>query len=191
MKIYDISKEFFSAQVFPGDPAPSQTPHYTIEKNGCNVTVLTMGSHNGTHMDAPTHFLTDAKTIDQVELEKCLGPCQVVKAEGTLDAQWVRQAMAGGVTRLLIGGKVEISVEAAKEMAALGLVFLGVEAMSVGPGEVHKALLGAEIALLEACVLADVPQGPYFLASLPLKLGALDGSPVRAVLIEGLGEVSA
>lgn len=187
MKIYDITKEMFAAEVFPGDPEPSHAPHYTIEKNGCNVTVLSLGSHNGTHMDAPTHFLKDARTIDQVDLDKCLGPCQVVKASGTLDGPWVEAALAGGVKRLLIGGPVEITREAAEKMAELGLDFLGIEAMSVGSGEVHRALLGGEIAILEACVLGDVPEGAYFLASLPLKLGALDGSPVRAVLMEVIG----
>jgi len=68
MKIYDLSKEVFTAAVFPGDPAPSHQPVLELSKgDGCNLTALTLGSHTGTHMDAPSHFVPGGKTIDQVD----------------------------------------------------------------------------------------------------------------------------
>ena len=83
MKIYDISKEVFSSTVFPGDPVPGHRPVSELAKGDlCNLTSLTLGSHSGTHMDAPCHFVAGGKTIDQVDLARCVGPCQVVEAQG-------------------------------------------------------------------------------------------------------------
>lgn len=191
MKIYDISKELFSASVYPGDPVPEKRPFSTWEQCGCNVTVLTLGSHNGTHMDAPRHFIKDGRTMDQLELEKCVGPCRVVRAQGGLNGSWVEEALTGGVKRLLIAGEIQLTLEAAEKMTALGLEFLGVESMSVGPvggdtGPIHRELLGHEVVLLEACVLDQVPEGRYFLVCQPLKMAGLDGSPARPLLLEDI-----
>ena len=76
-------------------------------------------------------------------------------------------------------------------MTALGLEFLGVESMSVGPvggdtGPIHRELLGHEVVLLEACVLDQVPEGRYFLVCQPLKMAGLDGSPARPLLLEDI-----
>lgn len=195
MKIYDLSKELFSSAVFPGDPAPAKTPFLTISETcPCNLTVLTLGSHNGTHMDAPKHFVAGAKDIAQVPLEKCVGPCTVTHFDGVLTAADARRLTEGGVRRLLIRGEIEITVEAAEMFAGAGLWFLGVEGMTVGGPEtgaaVHRALLSAEIALLESAVLSDVSAGEYFLSCAPLKMQGLDGSPCRPLLIdlEGKGK---
>ena len=122
---------------------------------------LTLGSHTGTHMDAPSHFVPGGRTIDQLDLGKCVGPCLVAEAAGPLSPQWVEAALAGGVTRLLIKGDIEVTPQAAEKMAELGLGFLGVEHFTVGTEEtgvqVHRILLGAEIALLEACTLEECP----------------------------------
>ena len=78
--------------------------------------------------------------------------------------------------------------EGAEALAADGLWFLGVEGMTVGGKTtgvaVHRALLGAEIALLESAVLDGVSAGAYFLSSAPLKMQGLDGSPCRPLLID-------
>ncbi len=189
MKIYDISRELFSARVFPGDPAPSLRPVSRIsEGKACDLTEITLGSHNGTHMDAPRHFYEDGRTIDKLELEKCVGPCRVVSWEGKLSPEAVKQALAGGVKRLLIKGDCEITPEAARTMTRLGLWFLGVEGLTVGPMEspmeVHKELLGHEVVILEAAVLTDVPAGDYFLVSAPIKYGGIDGAQARPILLE-------
>lgn len=189
MKIYDLSKELFSAAVYPGDPAPSKTPFFEISEScPCNVTVLSMGSHNGTHMDAPKHFVAGAKDIAEVALEKCVGPCKVVCHSGLLTAEAAADFLADGTKRLLIRGEIEITVEAAALFAEKGLWFLGVEGMTVGGKttgqQVHQALLGGEIALLESAVMTDVPAGAYFLSCAPLKMQGLDGSPCRPLLIE-------
>lgn len=189
MKIYDISKELFAASVYPGDPSPKKESFCTIAQAGCNVTVLTLGSHNGTHMDAPLHFVEGGRAMDQLDLEKCVGKCRVVRAQGKLTPEWVEDVLAGGVERLLVAGEIEMTLEAAKKMTALGLDFLGVESMTVGPlggdtGPIHRELLGHEVVILEACVLAGVPEGEYLLVCQPLKMAGLDGSPARPLLLK-------
>lgn len=189
MKIYDISRELFSARVFPGDPVPSLRPVSRIsEGKPCDLTEITLGTHNGTHMDAPRHFCEDGRTIDKLELEKCVGPCRVISCEGKLYPEAVEAALSGAVKRLLIKGNCEITPEAARAMTRLGLWFLGVEGLTVGPMEspmeVHKELLGHEVAILEAAILTEVPPGDYFLVSAPVKYGGIDGAQVRPLLLE-------
>ena len=97
MKLYDISKEIFSAAVFPGDPAPAFQPAQRLaEGDHCNLTQVTLGTHSATHMDAPWHFVPGGKTIDQVELSRCVGPCQVVEAQGLLEKNWAAAVLQRG-----------------------------------------------------------------------------------------------
>ncbi len=189
MKIYDLSQELFSSRVFPGDPHPSCRAVARIEDGSTyNLTELVLGSHSGTHMDAPFHFCQDGRPIDRVELEKCVGLCKVVRAKGRLSPEWVEAALADGSKRLLIVGNIEISLEAARKMTELGLWFLGVEGLTVGPMDapaaVHAELLGHEVVILEAAVLEKVPEGSYFLVSPPMKYGGLDGAQARPLLLE-------
>ncbi len=190
MKLYDISKEIFSAAVFRGDPAPAFQPAQRLAEGGhCNLTQVTLGTHSATHMDAPWHFVPGGKTIDQVELSRCVGPCQVVEAQGLLEKAWAAAVLQQGVKRLLLKGQAQLSVEAAQELAQGGLLLLGVEAMSVAPDDdpapVHRALLEREVAVLESIDLRQVPAGDYILLAQPLKYGGLDGAQVRALLVEG------
>lgn len=189
MKIYDLSRELFSAPVFPGDPAPERRPAARMEEGSpCNLTEIALGSHSGTHMDAPKHFYRDGRPIDQLDLSKCVGPCRMVSASGKLSPAWVEKAMEGGVKRLLIRGGIEITLEAAQKMTELGLLFLGVEGMTVGPmndpGPVHLELLGHEVVILESAVMENVPEGVYFLVSAPVKYGGVDGAQVRPLLLD-------
>ena len=88
MKIYDISQEVFSCTVFPGDPAPQREIMNDMNKGDLyNLTAIHMCAHNGTHVDAPYHFINDGKTIDQVSLEKFVGPCYVSEHQGVVTAK--------------------------------------------------------------------------------------------------------
>ena len=88
----------------------------------------------------------------------------------------------------MIRGDITISLEAAKEFSASAAVLIGVEGLTVGSEkespQVHREFLEKEIVILEGLVLKDVPDGDYFLIAQPLKLGGLDGSPVRPLLLE-------
>ena len=95
---------------------------------------------------------------------------------------------AQGAPRILIAGDATVTAEAARVFADAGICLLGNEGQTVGPEnapmQVHKILLGADVALLEGIVLKGVPEGRYFLSAAPLNLAGFEGSPCRACLIE-------
>ncbi|MBO7565265.1 MAG: cyclase family protein, partial [Clostridiales bacterium] len=85
MKIYDISQEVFSCEVYPGDPSPEKEVKMRIEDGEvCNLSALHMCAHNGTHVDAPYHFINEGKTIDQVDLGKFIGYACVIEHQGDI-----------------------------------------------------------------------------------------------------------
>lgn len=189
MRIIDISQEIFSAEIYPGDSIPGMEMVMSWDNDDvCQLTELTLGSHTGTHMDAPRHFLEDGKDIAEVALEKCMGVCKVVEVAGEISGNQMEEMLSDGTERLLLKGKQVITEAAAKVMAERNLKCIGVEGLTVGPfsapASVHKILLGSEIVILEGLRLEDAPAGEYFLAAQPLKMKELDGSPVRAVLID-------
>ena len=191
MKIYDISQEVFSCAVYPGDPKPEKKTLCATEKGDLyNLTAFSMCAHNGTHVDAPFHFLSDEKTVDEMTLDVFVGACVVVRHQGNVtgaDAKRMLQK-AEGARRLLIAGNATVTAEAARIFADSSILLLGNESQSVGPEnapmEVHKILLGKGIALLEGIVLTDVPEGQYLLSAAPLKLAGADGAPCRAFLMD-------
>jgi len=191
MKIYDISQEVFSCSVYPGDQKPEkQTLYSTATGDLYNLTSFSMCAHNGTHIDAPFHFLGDGKTVDQMDLSIFVGDCFVARHHGDISATDAEAILvkARGVERILIGGDITVTPEAAEVFAAGQIKLLGNEGPSVGPEnapmQVHRILLEREIALLEGIVLKNIPEGRYFLSAAPLNLGGADGSPCRAYLIE-------
>ena len=190
MKIYDISQETFSCKVYPGDPAPDRQRLAQMEKGDLyNLTAFSMCAHNGTHIDAPFHFLKDGKTVEQMALSVFVGECYVAMHCGDVtreDAVAILQK-AGEIPRILIAGEATVTEEAAQVFADGGICLLGNESQTVGPEDrpmqVHKCLLSKEIALLEGVVLRDVQEGRYFLSAAPLSLSGADGAPCRAYLI--------
>lgn len=191
MKLYDISQEVFSCVVYPGDPKPErQILSATARGDLYNLTALSLCAHNGTHIDAPFHFLGEGKTVDALGLEPFVGPCQVVRHRGdvTKDDALAMLRTAGDARRLLIGGPATVTAEAAEVFAKSDLLLIGNESQTVGPEnapmQVHLVLLGANIVLLEGVVLKDVPEGRYLLSAAPLNLAGADGAPCRAYLME-------
>ena len=191
MKLYDISQEVFSCIVYPGDPAPERLVlNSTAAGDLYNLTVFSMCAHNGTHIDAPFHFVEKGRTVDQLGLESFVGDCFVARWEGDVTAQQARQILvsAGDAKRILIAGKATVTAEAAEVFASSGILLLGNESQTVGPEnapmQVHLILLNRGIALLEGVVLKNVPQGHYFLSAAPLNMAGADGAPCRAFLID-------
>ena len=191
MKIIDISQEVFSCAVYPGDPKPEkQTLYSTGAGDLYNLTSFAMCAHNGTHVDAPFHFLHNGNTVDQMDLSIFVGECYVARHEGNVTAAAAEEILkkASGAERILIAGTATVTAEAAEVFAAGGIRLLGNEGQTVGPADapmqVHLILLRREIALLEGIVLDEVPEGRYFLSAAPLNLGGADGAPCRAYLID-------
>ena len=191
MKIYDISQEVFSCAVYPGDPNPEKQVLYATEVGDLyNLSSFAMCAHNGTHVDAPFHFLQNGKTVDQMDLTHFVGDCFVARHEGNVTATDAEDILkkASGAERILIAGKATVTSEAAEVFAAGGIKLLGNEGQTVGPEDapmqVHLILLRTGLALLEGIVLDKVPEGQYFLSAAPLNLAGADGAPCRAYLID-------
>ena len=196
MKIYDISQELFSCVVFPGDPAPRREVLSSMEEGALyNLTALSLCAHNGTHIDAPYHFIQDGKTVEQLSLEKPVGWAYVTHESGILTAEdadrilaKAKEAHPESYKRILIGGKATVSEEAASVFATAGIDLVGNESQTVGPEDapmqVHLTLLGAEVVLLEGIRLGGVQEGVYLLSAAPISLGGSDGAPCRAILID-------
>lgn len=190
MKLYDISQEVFSCAVYPGDPMPEkQVLSSTAADDLYNLSAFYMCAHNGTHIDAPFHFLPHGKTVEQMELETFVGDCYVARHEGDVsdaDAKAIL-AKADGAQRILIAGNAAVTAEGAEVFAESGIRLLGNEGQTIGPQDapmqVHLILLGRGVALLEGIVLKDIPEGRYFLSAAPLNLAGCDGAPCRAYLI--------
>ncbi len=194
--IYDISQPLFSCEVFPGDTAPARIPVSRMEDGALyNLTDISLCAHNGTHVDAPRHFIKDGRGIGEIPLEKFIGPAFVAFHEGDVlkkDAERILEnaeaAKPEAAKRILIKGKAVVTLEAAERFAEAGIFLLGNESQTVGPEDapmaVHLALLGAEVVLLEGIRLGKVPEGVYQLNCAPLNLGDCDGAPCRAVLLD-------
>ena len=196
MKLYDISQELFTCAVFPGDPAPKREVLCRMaEGSPYNLTAFSMCAHNGTHIDAPYHFIADGKTVEQIPLHKTVGMAYVAEHEGILRAADAHRilhrailALRESAQRILIKGNATVSLEAAQAFADYGVDLIGNESQTVGPEDgpmaVHQVLLGADAVLLEGIRLVEVPEGVYFLNAAPICLGGADGAPCRAILAE-------
>jgi len=196
MKIYDISQEVFSCQVYPDDPMPEKKMLKSMDKGDVyNLTVFNMCAHNGTHIDAPFHFIKDGNTVDKICIEAFVGMAYVAEHRGIItgdDAveiiEKAKKQSPKAMKRILIKGDVEVSLEAAKVFASSDILLLGNEPQTIGPQNapmaVHLVLLGANVILLEGIRLSEVSEGVYFLNAAPLNLAGADGSPCRAVLID-------
>jgi len=196
MNIYDIPQEVLSCVVFPGDPAPYREQITKMDDGALyNLSMLHMCAHNGTHVDAPYHFLNQGRTIEAIELERFVGMAYVAEHEGFVSSEDARailkkakEADTEAGNRILLKGNAVVSLEAAEVFAAEGILLVGNESQTVGPEDapmaVHKVLLGANVVLLEGIRLSEVPEGVYLLNAAPLKLAGADGAPCRAVLIK-------
>ena len=196
MKIYDISQEVFSCVVFPGDPAPKREILAKLEAGDvCNLTAFSMCAHNGTHVDAPYHFLNDGVTVDQMSLANTVGYAYLAEHDGAVTAEDAKAILnRAGATlpesarRILLKGRATVSAAAARVFAEAGILLLGNESQTVGPEEapreVHLILLSAGVTLLEGIRPREATEGVYLLSAAPLSLGGADGAPCRALLID-------
>lgn len=178
-----------------------------LPEDEVNVTLLTMTTHTGTHVDAPRHFIVDGKTLDQIPLERWVGPCIVadfshVTADITAD-DLERANLPPGLTRLVLKTPnsdlwrahpetfVEDFIAVAPSGAhwlverQIGLVAIDYLSVgSIGPEgvETHRILLGNDVVVVEGLNLSEVPAGPYELLCFPLNLFGVDGAPARVAL---------
>ena len=205
-KIHDISCTISPAlPVFPGDPPPRVRRRIQMSRGApYNVSELVLGSHTGTHIDAPYHFEPRGKTIEKLSLDILVGPCCVVEISKAkvITRAHVDALSLNGVKRVLFktrnsrfwGKKFHrsftyIASDAAEALVQKGVQLVGIDYLSVekfGSKDfaTHHALLRRGIVILEGLALAKIKPGKYQLVALPLKIRGGDGSPARAILIE-------
>lgn len=191
MKIIDISKDVMTCQVFEGDPVPSLQQVKSINDDcDYNLGKIDMCLHNGTHMDAPLHFLPNGNDITSFDPDVFFGPCVVVEvAEQMITGAFVEEYFPRNAKRILIKshGKAVLHESAASELSHMGYVLVGTDAMTVEPegsdGRTHRMFMVDNVALLENLDLENVESGDYFLAAAPIKISGAEAAPVRALLV--------
>ena len=195
MKIYDISQDVFNCKIYADDPRPQRQILQSMHDGDIyNLTAFSMCAHNGTHIDAPSHFIENGATIDKIPLTNVVGYAIVVQHDDDIGEQAARMIIENassinksGATRILIKGRATVTAKAADVFAKSGVILIGTESQSVGPedapAEVHRILLSAGITLLEGIRLGECSEGVYFLCCAPILLSGSDGAPCRAILI--------
>ena len=203
-RIWDISQTLRPGlPVWPGDTAFAFERSWRMEDGSpVNVGRMTMSTHSGTHGDAPLHYAADAADIASVGLDPYLGECLVVDARGAIGAVEIADLPGiDGVDRVLLrtfeafphdrwdSAFTAIAPETIRWLAAQGVRLIGTDAPSVDPQEsktmdAHRAVLAADMRILEGLVLDAVPPGRYELIALPLKIAGGDAGLCRAILRE-------
>jgi arylformamidase len=211
MPIFDISVAISpeTTPTYPGDPTIEVISWAAIERgDAANVTLLRMGAHTATHVDAPAHFIEHAPQVSAMPLEALLGEARVIELDETveaIDAGHVAAHVPEGTARVLFktrnsgfwhnDGKTfredftYLTLEGARALNERGVRLVGIDYLSVEKFkaktfETHTTLLSAGVVIIEGLDLHEVPAGVYELLCLPLKIaaGSGDGAPARAVL---------
>ena len=196
---------------WPGDPTMSIERVWDLEQgHASNLSLLTMSTHTGTHVDPPIHFVTGGATIDQLALEVFVGAAVVVDARGlsVIDAAFLdRAGVPSGCPRVLFktdwsarwGSEpaptfpdsfTALSLDAARwltdrRVRLVGTDFISIEGMADPTYPIHRHLLGAGIVVVEGLDLREVKPGPCRFTCLPLKIRDGDGGPARAFVEQG------
>ena len=191
MKIYDITRALQDAPIYPGSAPAVFEPVADIETRGWRETLVTAGSHMGTHADAESHFLPDGAPIDAMPLDAYCGDCRVltVSAEELIRADELRGRIAGAERVVLhTGGKSYLCEQAAEYLAECGVKLVVTDALSVAPPDneaaVHVILARGGVAVVENAVLDGVEDGEYLIFAFPAKYAGCDAAPARAVLLQ-------
>ena len=189
--LLDITKNINrKTPVYDGDPPYILSRWFSIANgNEFNVSKIEIGSHFGTHIDAPRHFFDNGADVSQLDINRICGECIVVSVHGAIDKAFLMSLCLAEESRVLFKtqGRYGITKEGAEFLASLGTKVVGTDALDiedVGNEDFfcHKILLGAGIPIIEGLELWDIKDGAYRLICLPLKMEGLDGVPVRVAL---------
>jgi arylformamidase len=194
---------------WPTHPPVSVAPLRRMANgDGNNVSRLALSAHAGTHVDAPWHFVDDGPRLDQIPLDRWVGPCLVVRIPDDVPLigpdHLEAAAIPPGTERLLLRTAnsnrwaagdlafredyVALSPAAAQWVVERGIKLIGFDYLSVEPFHqtdraTHLTLLGNDVLIVETLDLSAVEPGPYTLVCLPLRLGPVDGAPARVLLV--------
>jgi arylformamidase len=203
--IYDISPLVHEGLgVFPGDQKFERKQALSFaKKDHLDLSSILTTLHIGAHVDAPSHYHPQGPSIDQMDLEIYLGPCQVLKLQNPKHRVQVSDVKAFEIRteRVLLQTNsfpdpdhwnsdfCGLSEEVVDYFANKKVKLLGIDTPSMDPEndhevKAHKAIYKRDLRILEGLLLAHVPQNEYILVALPLNIKGAEASPVRAVLVE-------
>lgn len=184
-----------SLAVWPGDPPVEVEPLTRVEEGDPGVSRLALGTHTGTHVDPPAHFVSGGATVDELPLDVLVGPAVVADCTGGAPIDAARLEGLGlpaGTARLLLktaAGTAAglLTAGGAGWLVERGVRLVGADTLSIEPETeeypVHRILLGAGVVIVEGLDLTAAAPGPYELVCLPLRITGGDGAPARAVLL--------
>jgi arylformamidase len=195
--------------VYIGDPVPKVSKFKSLAKDGVNISVITMGSHTGTHVDAPVHFIKDGKALDELPVESFVGvgvvldfsrkppgsaitssdlqeyseevvPEDIVLLYTGMSKKWEDRRARRSIT-YLDGGAANWLVQ--KRVKAVGIDYLSVEKFGAKVPAAHVTLLSHGIPIIESLNdnLSRLVGHRILFFCLPIKVGGCDGAPARAM----------
>lgn len=213
LRLVDLSQDLYhGAPNFAGDPKLAIFTHLEIVDKNYNNAVIVTGTHQGTHLDAPYHFFDDGKTIEKLDLRRGFGTAWVLdfthkkpKEEITVaDLEAFGDKITKGSRLIFYTGwdkvfperrylsdQPYIGIETSKWIADKGVICIAIDAPTVYPDEytaVHHALLNqkAEVLIIESLMGLDrLENEQVILIAFPLRIIGRDGSPCRAMAIDG------
>ena len=205
MKLYDATLPIQEGMVtFPGDPPFQIKPFFQRNKGDpFDLALMSVGTHLGTHVDPPEHYLDGGSTVDEIPLEILVGPGVVLDMRGKsqVDRKALEEAPLGDHVRVLFktdnGPRllqssfhedfVHLTEDGARYLVEQNVCLVGNDYLSIeryqNPGApVHHILLEAGALVVEAVNLLEIPPGPYEIFCLPVKIKGADGAPARILL---------
>ena len=189
--------------VYPGNPEV-EIEEIRSASGTSVISRVVMGTHTGTHMDAPSHVIPGAATLSDLSLNPLIGPCRVIdctQEAGAVSLAWIQSKDIKEGDRILLKTQnciqgyetfnnqfIYLASDAAEYLAGkvqlIGIDYLSIKQKGSTDNIPHTAFLEKKIPILEAVDLSKVEEGEYFLIALPLKFEGMDGSPIRAVLLK-------
>jgi len=191
--------------IYPGDPEPAIRQVCSIEKDNFALSEINMGSHTGTHVDAPSHVIESGTTVDMLLPESFIGRAILldmscidspIRAEH-MEMAWKKINPEEGTKVLLLKTGTTNPLEGTDDFCLSediapwihnkDIKVLGVDALSIENEKglpLHRSLLSQGINIIECLNLEQAKEGHYTLICLPLKITGCDGAPARAILIE-------
>lgn len=178
---YELNEE---TKVYEGDPHFIKEEVFTLGKDGFALSLIRMGTHAGTHTDAPSHFISGGKSLLDIPLCNYVGECWVVLMDELEDFPACEKLLLKSTP----GKEARLTPKQAKALVKKGVHLVGTDSLSIGDDSVHRILLENDCVIIELLKMDGVAAGKYTLYAMPLKIDA-DGSPIRACLITGAPEL--
>jgi arylformamidase len=207
-RIFDISVPIRTGGlVYPGNPEIEITLQQAVAKGAsANVSTIHFGSHTGTHADSGRHFFDDGQPVDQIPLQKLIGPALLVSFDDSVMSIGVNELTPRPIKghkrvlfrtrnsallsqREFVKNYTFVAPEGAQYLVDNGVELVGVDYLSVeqfhsGHHRTHRTLLENGVVIIEGLDLSVPLAGEYELICLPLRLEGCDGAPARAILVK-------